>query len=126
MYKSIKINRIDLWCGKGGETSLSKDELNIISSIKIIEELKVDLVCNVGNLFKLLNKGANIEEKELLDCITNSITINYLLANRLGMSYKEVDENIRKTLKKEIINKKEIGKKGNDLSDLYDYLNEKE
>lgn len=99
---------------------MSKDQLNIISSIKIIEGLKVDLVCNVGNLFKLLNKGANIEEKELLDCITQTITINYLLSNRLGMSYKEVDENIIKTLKKE------MGKKGNDLSDLYDYLNEKE
>ena len=37
-----------------------KEELNIMANIKIIEELKANLLCIIGEFFSLLTRGTNV------------------------------------------------------------------
>lgn len=96
-----------------------------MTNIKIIEELKAELLCIIGDFFKLLTKGSNVVHDDILQCISGAIIILYILADRLGYSFISVDENIKKKLKQGIIEEDEIEKQGKDLSRLYDHLKER-
>ena len=39
--------------------TMRKDNFNIMTNIKIIEDLKAQLLCIIGEFFKLLTKGNN-------------------------------------------------------------------
>ena len=64
-------------------------------NVKMIEDLKADLLCIIGDFFKLLTKGSNVAQQAILDCISGAIIILYLLAERLGYSHTAVDETIK-------------------------------
>ncbi|MFL0250117.1 MazG-like family protein [Clostridium neuense] len=104
---------------------MKKEEFKIMSDIKIIENLKADLICVIGDLFKILTKGANAAEDAILDCISGAIIILYILGNRLGYSHIEIDENMKKKLKLGIIEEDSIEKDGKDLTKLYNHLKER-
>lgn len=104
---------------------MKKEDFNIMTNIKIIEELKAELLCVIGDLFKLLTKGSNVVHDAILECISGAIIILYILADRLGYSFISVDENIKKKLKQGIIEEDEIEKQGKDLSRLHDHLKER-
>lgn len=104
---------------------MKKEEFKIMSDIKIIENLKADLLCVIGDLFKTLTKGANAAEDAILDCISGAIIILYILGNRLGYSHIEIDENMKKKLKLGIIEEDNIEKDGKDLTKLYNHLKER-
>ena len=104
---------------------LKREDFNIMSNVKIIEDLKAELLCIIGDFFKLLTKGSNVAQDALLDCISGAIIILYVLAERLGYSYMTVDDNIKKKLKLGIIEEDGIEKDGKDLSKLYTHLKER-
>jgi len=104
---------------------LKREDFNIMSNVKIIEDLKAELLCVIGDFFKLLTKGSNVAQDALLDCISGAIIILYVLAERLGYSYISVDDNIKKKLKLGIIEEDGIEKDGKDLSKLYTHLKER-
>ena len=105
---------------------MKKEDLNIMYNIKIIEDLKADLLCVIGDFFKLLTKGSNVAQGAILECISGAIIILYLLSDRLGYSYTAVDENVRKKLKMGIIEGDNVEKQGKDLSRLYNHFKDKE
>lgn len=105
---------------------MKKEDLNIMYNIKIIEDLKADLLCVIGDFFKLLTKGSNVAQGAILECISGAIIILYLLSDRLGYSYTAVDENVRKKLKMGIIEGDNVEKQGKDLSRLYNHFKENE
>ena len=39
---------------------MKREDFNIMSNIKIIEGLKADLLCIIGDFFKVLSRGSNI------------------------------------------------------------------
>ncbi|MBC8062355.1 MAG: MazG-like family protein [Clostridiaceae bacterium] len=104
---------------------MKREDFNIMSNVKIVEDLKAELVCIIGDFFKLLTKGSNVAQDALLDCISGAIIILYVLAERLGYSHISVDENIKKKLKLGIIEEDGIEKDGKDLSKLYTHLKER-
>ena len=104
---------------------LKREDFNIMSNVKIVEDLKAELLCIIGDFFKLLTKGSNVAQDALLDCISGAIIILYVLAERLGYSYITVDDNIKKKLKLGIIEEDGIEKDGKDLSKLYTHLKER-
>jgi len=104
---------------------LKREDFNIMSNVKIVEDLKAELLCIIGDFFKLLTKGSNVAQDALLDCISGAIIILYVLAERLGYSYISVDDNIKKKLKLGIIEEDSIEKDGKDLSKLYAHLKER-
>ncbi|MGE5627082.1 MAG: MazG-like family protein [Solirubrobacterales bacterium] len=105
---------------------MKKDDLNIMYNMKVIEELKADLLCILGDFFKLLTKGSNVAREAILECISGAIIILYILSERLGYSYTAVDDEIRKKLKTGIIEEDYIEKQGKDLSRLYSHFKERE
>ncbi|MBU5270210.1 MazG-like family protein [Clostridium cochlearium] len=105
---------------------MKKEGLNIMRNIQIIENLKAELICIIGDFYKLLTKGSNVAQEALLDCISGAITILYILADRLGYSHTAVDENIKKKLKMGIIENDEVEIEGKDLSRLYTHLKERQ
>lgn len=104
---------------------MKKEEFKIMSDIKMIEGLKADLLCVIGDFFKILTKGANAAQDAILDCISGAIIILYILGNRLGYSHIEIDENMKKKLKLGIIEEDNIEKDGKDLTKLYNHLKER-
>ncbi|ERI92118.1 hypothetical protein HMPREF1982_02658 [Clostridiales bacterium oral taxon 876 str. F0540] len=96
-----------------------------MSNIKIIEQLKAELLCIIGDFFKLLTKGSNVAHDAILDCISGAIIILYVLAERLGYSFTAVDEGVKKKLKVGIIEEDLIEKQGKDLSRLYNHIKER-
>lgn len=108
-----------------GDEIMIKDDFNIISNVKIIESLKAELVCIIGDLFKLMNRGTNVAKESIMECISGAIIILYILGDRMGYSYQEVDENIKSKLKDGIIQNDNIELKGKDLSKLYSHMKER-
>ncbi len=102
-----------------------KEELNIMANIKIIEELKANLLCIIGEFFSLLTKGTNIAQDAILNCISGAILILYVLAQKLGYSCAEVDDDMRKKLKLGIAEEHEYEKEGKSLSKLQKHIRER-
>ncbi|WP_315081780.1 MazG-like family protein [uncultured Clostridium sp.] len=102
---------------------MKKDELNIMTSVKIIENLKAQLLCIVGEFFRLLTKGSNVTRNSILDCISGAISILYVLAEKLGYSFAEVDHVMKENLELGIRAEDEVEKDGKSLSKLKTYIN---
>jgi MazG-like family len=94
-------------------------------NVRIIEELKADLLCLIGDFFKQLTKGSNVAQSALLESISRSIIVLYLLAEKLGFSPIEVDEDMKKKLKSGIIEGDSIEKESKALSKLYTHIKER-
>ena len=96
-----------------------------MSDIKIIEELKAQLLCVIGEFYRLLTRGSNVAQEAILDCISGAIIILYVLAERLGYSFSSVDENIQKKLKVGIIEEDIVEKQGRNLSRLSSHIKDR-
>lgn len=96
-----------------------------MQNVKVIEELKAELICIIGDLYKLLTKGNNIAQDALLECISGAIIVLYILGDRLGYSHIEVDENMKKKLKLGIIEEDSIEAEGKDLTKLFNHIKER-
>ncbi|MCY6485352.1 MazG-like family protein [Clostridium aestuarii] len=101
---------------------MKNNEFNIMSNIRIIEKLKAELLCIIGDFFKLLARGSNVAQDAILECISGAIIVLYLLGERLGYSYISVDENMKKKLKLGITEDDVLEKQGKDLSKLYSHI----
>ena len=99
-----------------------KEELNIMANIKIIEELKASLLCSIGEFFSLLTRGTNVAKDSILNCISGAILILYVLAQKLGYSCNEVDDEMRKKLKLGIAEEHEYEKEGKSLTKLQNHI----
>ncbi len=104
---------------------MGKDNFNIMSDVKIIEDLKAQLICVIGEFFRLLTKGSKVAQEAVIECISGAIIILYLLADKLGYSHAAVDDTIQKKLKLGIIEEDYIEKEGKDLSRLYNHLKDR-
>ncbi len=104
---------------------MKREEFNIMTNVKIIEELKAELLCLIGDFYKLLTRGSNVAKESILQCISGAITVLYILGDRLGYSHKEVDKNIKEKLQEGIFEGDNIEKNGGDLSKLLEYLEDR-
>ena len=50
---------------------MKKDNFNIMGDIKIIEEIKAQIICILGELFTLLTKGSNVAKDAIVNCIAS-------------------------------------------------------
>ncbi len=104
---------------------MRKEEFNIMANIKMIEELKANLLCLIGDLYTLLTRGTNIARDSILNCISGAILILYVLAQKLGYSCSEVDDDMRKRLKIGITEEHEYEREGKNLSKLQNHIKQR-
>lgn len=97
-------------------------ELNIMTNIKMIEKLKAQLICIIGEFFRLLTKGTNVAQSAILECISGAIIILYVLGEKLGYSFSEVDNVMKEKLDLGIKAEDEVEKEGKSLSNLKNYI----
>lgn len=102
---------------------MRRENFNIMTNIKIIEELKAQLLCIVGEFFKLLTKGNNVARDSILDCISGAISILYILGEKLGYSFEDIDHVIKSKLDMGIRAEDQVEKEGKSLSKLKRYIN---
>lgn len=102
---------------------MKKQSLNIMTNIKIIEELKAQLLCIIGEFFRLLTKGNNVARDSILDCISGAIIILYVLGEKLGYSFGEIDYLAKEKLDLGIRAEDQVEKEGKSLSKLRHYIN---
>lgn len=103
---------------------MKKENLNIMGDIKLIEELKAQLVCIIGEFYLLLTKGSNVAKDAVLECISSAMIILYLLGDKLGYSYLEVDENTKEKIRIGIL-EDEGDSYGNSLTKLHSHLKDR-
>jgi predicted DNA-binding protein YlxM (UPF0122 family) len=94
-----------------------------MANIKIIEDLKAQLLCIIGEFFKLLTKGNNVARESILDCISGAISILYILGEKLGYSFEDIDHVIKSKLEMGIRAEDQVEKEGKSLSKLKRYIN---
>ena len=104
---------------------MRKEEFNIMANIKMIEELKANLLCLIGDLYTLLTRGTNIARDSILNCISCAILILYVLAQKLGYSFDEVDDDMSKKLKIGITEEHEYEREGKNLSKLQNHIKQR-
>ena len=102
---------------------MRKDNFNIMTNIKIIENLKAQLLCVIGEFFKLLTKGNNVARDSIIDCISGAIIILYILGEKLGYSFVDIDHVIKSKLDLGIRAEDQVEKEGKSLSELKHYIN---
>lgn len=102
---------------------MKRDNFNIMTNIKIIEDLKAQLLCIIGQFFKLLTKGNNVARESILDCISGAISILYILGEKLGYSFEDIDHVIKSKLDLGIRAEDQVEKEGKSLSKLKRYIN---
>jgi len=101
---------------------MRRDNFNIMTNIKIIEDLKAQLLCVIGEFFKLLTKGNNVARDSILDCISGAISILYILGEKLGYSFEDIDHVIKSKLDLGIRAEDQVEKEGKSLSKLKRYI----
>ncbi|GIO32814.1 MULTISPECIES: MazG-like family protein [Paenibacillus] len=72
-------------------------DLDVAKRAKVIEWLKTEVVDHVSRLFKALWEGSTTR---VGDSLASLIMSSYILARRLGMSYKDLDDLLIDKLKK--------------------------
>lgn len=104
---------------------MKRDDLNIMANIKMIEKLKANLLCIIGEFYSLLTKGSNVAQDAILNCISGAILVLYVLAQKLGYSCQDVDADIKNKLQVGIAEGHEYEKDGRSLSKLQLHLKER-
>ncbi|MEC0243850.1 MazG-like family protein [Paenibacillus dokdonensis] len=72
-------------------------DLDVAKRAKVIEWLKTEVVDNVSRLFKALWEGSTTR---VGDSLASLIMSSYILARRLGISYRDLDDLLIEKLKK--------------------------
>ncbi len=92
---------------------------DITKNIKTIEILKSRLLSEVAFLHEsMLKSHADLEER--LDVISEIILLSYLLSEKLGISYKEIDGKIIEKLRVAMLQE---NNQFSNLSSLKDHIN---
>lgn len=97
---------------------MKKDNFNIMTNIKIIEDLKAQLLCIIGEFFRLLTKGNNVAKDAILECISGAIIILYVLGEKLGYSFSDIDIKSKEKLDLGIRAEDQVEREGKSLSKL--------
>ena len=102
--------------------AVKKENFNIMTNIKIIEDLKAQLLCIIGEFFRLLTKGSNVTRDSILDCISGAIIILYVLGEKLGYSFADIDHVMKEKLDLGVRAEDQVEKEGKSLSKLKRYV----
>lgn len=99
---------------------------DITKNIKIIEWMKTEILMSVSDLFNLLFKGVKPLDETLQDTLANIIMITYLLAKRMGISFKEIDYKVKEKIRIGIEEDHSVERWYGDLSNLKKHMDNRE
>ncbi|MCS1352671.1 MazG-like family protein [Mechercharimyces sp. CAU 1602] len=93
--------------------------VHIAKSVKVIDWLKTELIDQLANLFKGLHYA---NQTLIVDSLASLITAVYVLARRLGLSFRELDQAVVKNLQEHVEEGHQLEEWYQDLSHLEKYI----
>ena len=99
---------------------------DVTKNVKIIEWMKKELILSVGDVFDLIFKGVKPLDEALQDTLANIIMITYLLAKRLGISFSEIDYQIKEKIRIGIDQNHSVESWYGDFSNLKKHMENRE
>ena len=99
---------------------------DVTKNVKIIEWMKKELILSVGDVFDLIFKGVKPLDEALQDTLANIIMITYLLDKRLGISFSEIDYNIKEKIRIGIDQNHSVESWYGDFSNLKKHMENRE
>ncbi|BCU83392.1 hypothetical protein JIR001_31750 [Polycladomyces abyssicola] len=107
-----------------GVFAMSRPEqhVQIAKSVKVIDWLKTEMLDQQANLFKGLHHA---NQHIILDSLASLVMATYVMARRLGYSYREIDQVVIHKLREHIREGHQLEEWYGDLSALDDYINKR-
>ena len=97
--------------------------MDISTNIKAIDTIKSEILSEVAALYRALADYDEIGEYEnVSNSISTIIAMDYILARRLGLTFKGIDSNIRELLTIAEENGHELETAFSDMSELRKYV----
>lgn len=97
----------------------SGKDMDVARRAKIIEWLKTEMIEEMAQLFRGLWEG---RQTRIVDGLASLIVSSYLLARRLGVSYRELDDTVLEKLKTHKRDHHQLEEWYGDLSSLERHL----
>ena len=98
--------------------------LNISANLRAIDTIKSEVLAEMANLYKSLSE---YNEDDSFEAVTESIAtiiaMDYILARRVGISFRNIDEKISEFAAMAIDSNHELEVQFSDMSDLKNYIN---
>ncbi|MFC4077252.1 MazG-like family protein [Salinithrix halophila] len=103
---------------------MSRPERNvhIAKSVKVIEWLKTELLDQIANLYKGLHQA---NQSLISDSLASLVIVVYVLARRVGISYREVDQTVSRKLREHTRERHQLEDWYGDLSQLEEYISKR-
>lgn len=83
--------------------AMFKGDFDITRTIKMIEQLKSQLLSNVSLLFSNMVESTPNSNVENIDILADIVILSYLLSDKLGVSNEALDIKINNKLKKAMV-----------------------
>lgn len=97
--------------------------LDITRNVKIIDILKGEMLTDIAELFKLMNRDSDEDIHDIaMDILANIVIESYVLGRRMGLSYESLDIQIREKLRSGIEENNAMEKWYKDLSTLNNHM----
>ena len=97
-------------------------ESDILRKLRLIEELKADLLLEVGKLYQAM---AQNRREAMGEALAQIIIFVHVLGRRLGIDYKEMDEIVNTKLGHNINEELDVEKWYGDMSEYRRHLRQK-
>ncbi|HZG84882.1 MazG-like family protein [Paenibacillus sp.] len=94
-------------------------EVDVARRAKIIEWLKTEMIDEMAQLHRGLWEG---RQAKIVDGLASLVVSSYLLARRVGVSYRELDETVLEKLKTHKRDNHQLEEWYGDLSSLESHL----
>ncbi|NLK21777.1 MAG: hypothetical protein GX308_06775 [Epulopiscium sp.] len=102
--------------------AIQDKEFDITRSLKIVEKLKSQLLCDIAHLFAGMAEYNKEFYEDRGDLLANMVILTYLLSKKLGIPYNTLDMKIRNKLKLGILESSNEQEWFADLSSLLRHL----
>ena len=97
-------------------------DIDIVKNMKTVEWLKSELLSNIAYLHRIFIDSEENSKENIEDTISNIIMESYVLAKRLGISFKDLDSTLKDNIKLNLIEEHKIERWYGDLSNLFEYI----
>lgn len=97
-------------------------EVDIAGTLKIIEQLKCQMLMDIAHLFSDLNEPSGSTNIERGDIMADMIIITYLLSKKLGIPYQQLNRRIVNKIRLGLIESNSSDRWRQELSELLKYF----
>jgi hypothetical protein len=94
---------------KNKRVGIKMGEIDITNKIKIIEQLKSQLLMNMSSLFCNMASDDG-DNKNNIDLLADIVILTYLLSDKLGTSFEGLDIKVKNKLKIALLTEEEQSK----------------